>query len=1233
MDGPPFLVDIRINNHPFTHALVDNGCLCYATVSESYAFKLQLPRIDIPPRPLDGVVPGIGQVSHIAYGTIDVHGHQQERIFFYIIPGQTDDVVLGNPWLKEVDGHYSARKGYLDIRSTGIRCWNRARPSLGPQGVRPLKIAEIFTNELIRELKQPNVQVYAVTLSDIEKALRPKTKTDPRTKLPKHYWKWLSAFDRKLADLLPPHRPGVDHEIPLQKDDQGKEKPPPFGALYGMNREELLVLRKTLTDLLDKNFIRVSNSPAAAPVLLVRKAGSGGVRFCVDYRGLNAITTKDRYPLPLIRETLRNISKAKWFTKLDIIFAFHKVRMSQGEEWKTAFRTRYGLFEWLVMPFGLTGAPATFQRYVNHLLRDYLDDFLSAYMDDILIYSEGTLEDHRTKVGLVLERLQTAGLQCDIEKSEFEVKQVKYLGFIINAGQGITVDPDKVAAIRAWERPTNVKGVRSFLGFANFYRIFIPDFAVQARPLTNLTKKEALFRWTEDCQKAFENLKEQFISAPILVHFDPDKETIVEADASGYAVGGVLSQRGKDGLLRPCAYFSQKLSPAECNYPIHDKELLAIVRCLEEWRPELKMGPKFTILTDHRNLKYFQKAQFLNERQMRWADLLTEFHFELQYRPGKLADRPDALSRREQDMPAGKQDERLSTRFRTLLGTAIPVTVQPTQTDGNEDEAPLNFTNSVPLFHEEELQQLWEDARTKDTTYQQLSLAVRKGSKKLDPKLNIMTSLSECSLDSRGLLCFRKRVWIPDSEPLRTKIIQNTHDSYTTGHPGRDGTYAILSRQFFWPGAARDVRRFLRNCTICGRSTIWREQKHGLLKPLPIPNRIWAEISIDFITDLPLSGPNGATNCMVITDRLTKGVILVAMDDISTSAVAEQFVLRFYAYHGLPYAITSDRGPQFVSGMWERICELLKIRRRLSTGYHPQTDGATERANQEVEKILRILTTYVQDDWSNLLPVVTMAINNREAASTGLSPFFFTHGYHVEPVAIDEQSLTASQGTGKEAGELFVRRLQEAQEWAQAAVAAAQDRQEEAANRSRKPSPVYSPGDSVWLDLRNVKTDRPSKKLDWLHAKYHVRRVISSHAVELDVPQGIHPVFHVDLLRPVATDPLPSQQVDDVQPPAIQVEGSNEWEVEAILCAKWKKIGRGRRRVVFVQWKGYAQPTWEPLAEFENTQALDDFEATFGHAATNDGPLDQYEALGGRKRVRRGPRTRSTTPSGGRGGE
>ena len=230
----------------------------------------------------------------------------------------------------------------------------------------------------------------------------------------------------------------------------------------------------------------------------------------------------------------------------------------------------------------MTGAPATFQRYINRTLQEYLDEFCSAYIDDVLIYSSGSLSDHRKKVRKVLQRLQEAGLQVDIDKCDFEVESVKYLGFIVEAGKGIRVDPEKIRAVEQWERPTTVKGVRGFIGFANYYREFVPGFSTIAMPLTALTKKDVPFIWSDQYEGAFQRLKTLLISAPILVQWDPDWKTVVETDSSGYTVGGALSQYDDDGTLRPVAFFSRKNNPAECNYPIYDKELLADICYLKQ---------------------------------------------------------------------------------------------------------------------------------------------------------------------------------------------------------------------------------------------------------------------------------------------------------------------------------------------------------------------------------------------------------------------------------------------------------------------------------------------------------------------------------------------------------------------------------------------------------------------------------------------------------------------------
>jgi hypothetical protein len=1207
MDGEPFIVSTRVNGICFAKTLIDSGCLAYGTVSQRFARKWRLERIPITPRPLTELMSTtMNAISEVAYMDIDLDGHQQRRIFLYVIPNQKDyDIILGHPWMISQNVTLTPKRAELRIGVSDVTLWSEnqnVRAQVPHERFPQVNCASVsapaFGYLLRKSRRDSSVKIFSASIADIDKMLKPKVLIDPREKLPAEYHDYLDVFSRTLAERLPPPRPGIDHKIVLEKTPDGKDPEVPWGPLYSMSRGELLVLRKTLTELLDKSFIRASSSPAAAPVLFAKKPG-GGLRFCVDYRALNALTQKDRYPIPLIKETLNSLSKAKWFTKLDIIAAFHKIRIAEGEEWKTAFRTRYGLFEWLVTPFGLTGAPATFQRYINWVLREYLDEFCSAYIDDILIFSNGSLADHRHKVKKVLQRLREAGLQLDIGKCEFEVKTVRYLGFVIEAGVGVSMEPEKVKAIMEWEAPRSTRGVRAFVGFANYYRRFIDGFSTLVIPLTELTKKGTPFKWGTEAQRAFEKLKVMFVTAPILAQFDPERETLVEADSSGWSVGGVISQYDEKGELHPCAYFSKKNSPAECNYEIHDKELLAIIRCLEEWDAELRSVRDFTILTDHKNLEHFMKVRQLTERQVRWSLILSRYKFKLSFRPGKLAGKPDALSRREQDIPKDASDERLQHRVIQLLKPEVLPTAEPSL-----HIAPMNPQPPQSGEERPSIEDLWTTALEQDKSFKEIKDAIKREDRRLPPQLKLQVTMAECSLDEKGRPRFRERLWAPDYEPLRTRIIQDTHDSIVTGHPGRDLLVSILSRRFYWPGLSQDVRRFVRNCDGCGSKKPWRERKWGLLKPLPIPERIWRDISIDFITKLPEG--NGSTNCMVITDRLGKGVIFEDLPDIEAETVAKRFIRCFYRYHGLPDAIVSDRGSQFVGHLWRRICQLAGINQRLSSSYHPETDGATERMNQTLEEYIRLFCSHAQDDWVTLLPSAELAINNRDATSTGVSPFFLSHGYHVEPFAFETEDLRPTGKSPIQIGEGILHKLREARNWAQAAMATAQQQQEEFANRHRQPAVSFRVGDKVWLNLKNIKTDRPSKKLDDKNGKFTVTEVINSHAYRLDTPPGIDNVFHVSLLRPAGTDPLPSQIIAEAQPPAIISEdGEEEYEVEEILRARTRKIGRGSRREVLVKWTGYARPTWEPLSSLEDTAALDTFEKRYRPATVTDEAPDR----------------------------
>jgi len=370
---------------------------------------------------------------------------------------------------------------------------------------------------------------------------------------------------------------------------------------------------------------------------------------CVDYRGLNRV---NRYPLPLMSELQDRISGTQFFTKIDLKNRYHLVRVKEGDERKTAFRTRYSLYEFLVMPFGLSNAPATFQDMINHIFRDLIDLGLLAYIDDLLIYAK-TREEHDEIVKEVLGRLRTNKLAVSAEKCEWRKSEVEFLGYIVGI-EGIKMSEEKIKGVLEWKSPASLVEVQQFLGFANFYRQFIQDYSRVARPLTELTKGDGKnWRWTDEAERAFKELKTRFTTAPILAHFEPERPVIVESDASDFALGAILSQRDDDNRLHPNVFHSRKFTPAEINYEIHGKELLAIVDTFKRWRRYLE-GAKHQVqvFSDHQNLEYFTTTKVLNRRQARWVQELAGIDFKVYYRPGNQNGKPDALSRRPEYRPA-----------------------------------------------------------------------------------------------------------------------------------------------------------------------------------------------------------------------------------------------------------------------------------------------------------------------------------------------------------------------------------------------------------------------------------------------------------------------------------------------------------------------------------------------------------------------------------------------------
>jgi len=421
--------------------------------------------------------------------------------------------------------------------------------------------------------------------------------------IPEEYHEYADVFSKSKAETLAPCHP-YDLQIDLEKDFH-----PPVETIYSLSKFEQEALKEFIDENLTNGFIRSTLSPYGVLVLFVKKK-DGSLRLCVDFHRLNRITKKDRYPLSLISNLLDSPRKACIYTKIDLRHAYYLVCIAEGDKWKTAFCTRYGAFEWSVMLFGLTNALAAFQRFMNDVFSNLLDVCIVIYLDNILIYSDN-ITQHQSHVKEVLKRLRKAGLYVKAKKCKFHSDSVEYLGYVLSPS-GLTMSDTKVKTIQEWPEPKKVKDIQFFLGFTNFYRCFIFNYSDIVIPLTHLTRKNTLWNFDDDCRIAFNTLKQAFTSAPILMHWVPDTQLIVETDASDYALAAILSIMTKDNEIHPVAFHSRTFSAPELNYNIHDKELLAIFEVFKIWQHYLERSASpIDVVMDHKNLEYFSTIKIL----------------------------------------------------------------------------------------------------------------------------------------------------------------------------------------------------------------------------------------------------------------------------------------------------------------------------------------------------------------------------------------------------------------------------------------------------------------------------------------------------------------------------------------------------------------------------------------------------------------------------------------------
>ncbi|GJR73355.1 putative reverse transcriptase domain-containing protein [Tanacetum coccineum] len=545
---------------------------------------------------------------------------------------------------------------------------------------------------------------------------------------------------------LPPTRQ-VDFQIDLVPGAA-----PVARAPYRLAPSEMKELSEQLKELSDKGFIRPSSSPWGAPVLFVKKK-DGSFRMCIDYRELNKLTVKNRYPLPRIDDLFDQLQGSSVYSKIDLRSGYHQLRVREEDIPKTAFRTRYGHYEFQVMPFGLTNAPAVFMDLMNRVCKPYLDKFVIVFIDDILIYSKNK-EEHEEHLKQILELLKKEELYAKFSKCEFWIPKVQFLGHVIDS-EGIHVDPAKIESIKDWTSPKSPTEIRQFLGLAGYYRRFIEGFSKIAKPMTKLTQKKVKFEWGDKQEAAFQLLKQKLCSAPILALPEGSEDFIAYCDASKKGLGAVLMQREK-----VISYASRQLKIHEKNYTTHDFRTRCSVFALKIWRHYL-YGTKCTVFTDHKSLQHILDQKELNMRQRRWLELLSDYDCDIRYHPGKACPFADALSRKELEPPL---------RVRALVMTIsldLPKQILNAQTEARRPE---NIKN------EDVGGMLMENAKFPEAIREQ----------KLEPRAD-------------GTMCLNGRSWLPCYGDLRTVIMHESHKSKYSIHPGSDKMYQDMKKLYWWP--------------------------------------------------------------------------------------------------------------------------------------------------------------------------------------------------------------------------------------------------------------------------------------------------------------------------------------------------------------------------------------------------------------------------------------------------
>jgi hypothetical protein len=850
----------------------------------------------------------------------------------------------------------------------------------------------------------------------------------------------------------------LDTEVPIYQ--------PQYPIPYQMRR----IINETVSKFLRDGIVQHSNSPYNAPTIIVAKKDIG-TRMCVDFRKLNSHLITDRHPLPRISQILEQLGGAIYLTALDLLHGFYNLMINPADRYKTAFSTPDGHYEFVRLPMGLKNSPSIFQRVMNLVLTDILGKYAFIYIDDIVIYSKSA-EDHLKHLELIFERLERHGLKVKFSKCQLMQTQIEYLGFLVGK-DGLHVNPKKVAAVRNFPTPTDVKAVQAFLGVVGYFRTFIFNFASKARGLYALLRKETPFQWGDEQQKSFEELKQALISAPVLALPNFDKPFILTTDASGYAIAAILTQvsdNGKNEHLISC--HSRMLKGAELNYHTLDREIMAVYYGVEQNRSYL-WGNKFVIRTDNMAIPYLERNKTSDSRRaIQWFLKLSEYDFTVEHRKGKTIPHADAFSR----YPAteSKNDKKQTQKSKTYTLSYL-----------SPQFAADDYLPSLP-------EHVWKDYVTSTPTDQ---LPSGENVLKRDGLVYIKTDHGEV-------------MWVPPA--LRTKLIQLYHEPPCSGHKGRRKTLKALSHAVYWSRMDRDVARFISKCVSCQKYKNYNSRA-APLKVTTIPANCFDEISLDVVGPLPNSS-DGNRYALCVQDRLSRWVQFSPMTNAGSEMTCRTFLREWVTVFGPPKRLITDRGTNFTSVYFDELAKFLGTKPTQTVAYRPQANGQNERTHRDFHQYISI---YVEQsdrrNWDTLLKLASWSHNSSYHDVLQASPYEVVFGIkpNISNMWIPSKINEIDESQLKEYFGLKKEKLERLRDAAKQAISRSQENFLMRQNK-RRPATKYTLGQLVL-----VKQHRASKWAPKWDGPFEIISIISVNTFRIKkCDSNQEDTVHIDYIRP-----------------------------------------------------------------------------------------------------------------------